>query len=80
MPDDVFARVDGAARRLGISRSEFLTRAAQRHLAGLDHAALVEQVNQAYAAEGAEARADERLTTAYSVHRLATESSLEDWG
>ncbi|MEA2243109.1 MAG: Ribbon-helix-helix protein copG family, partial [Solirubrobacteraceae bacterium] len=30
LPDDTFRRVDDAARRLGVSRSEFFARAAQR--------------------------------------------------
>ncbi len=36
VPDATFARVDAAAARLGVSRSEFFSRAAERWLAELD--------------------------------------------
>jgi metal-responsive CopG/Arc/MetJ family transcriptional regulator len=36
LPDDTFRRVDDAAKRLGVSRSEFFARAAERWLESLD--------------------------------------------
>ncbi len=36
VPDETFARVDAAAERLGVSRSQFYARAAERWLAALD--------------------------------------------
>ena len=36
LPDDTFERVDRAAKQLGISRSEFFARAAERWLAALE--------------------------------------------
>jgi len=36
LPDDTFERVDRAAKQLGVSRSEFFARAAERWLAALD--------------------------------------------
>jgi metal-responsive CopG/Arc/MetJ family transcriptional regulator len=38
IPDATFARVDATASRLGVSRSEFFTRAAERWLADLEDA------------------------------------------
>lgn len=36
LPDTTFQRVENAARRLGVSRSEFFARAAERWLNDLD--------------------------------------------
>lgn len=36
LPDETFTRVEEAARRLGVSRSEFFARAAERWLGDLD--------------------------------------------
>jgi hypothetical protein len=36
VPDETFARVEEAATRLGVSRSEFYARAAERWLAELE--------------------------------------------
>lgn len=42
LPDDTFRRVDDAAKRLGVSRSEFFARAAERWLDALeDHGTTV---------------------------------------
>lgn len=38
IPDATFERVEASAARLGVSRSEFFTRAAERWLADLDDA------------------------------------------
>jgi metal-responsive CopG/Arc/MetJ family transcriptional regulator len=38
IPDATFARVEASAARLGVSRSEFFARAAERWLADLDDA------------------------------------------
>lgn len=49
LPDDTFRRIDLAARRLGLSRSAFLARAAERWLEELDDDALTRAVNEALA-------------------------------
>jgi len=36
LPDDTFERVDRAAKQVGLSRSEFFARAAERWLAALE--------------------------------------------
>lgn len=47
LPDDTFRRVDDAAKRLGVSRSEFFARAAERWLESLDDDGTTDAINQA---------------------------------
>lgn len=47
LPDDTFRRVDDAARRLGVSRSEFFARAAERWLDSLDDDGTTDAINRA---------------------------------
>ena len=47
VPDATFSRVDEAASRLGVSRSEFFTKAAERWLAELDDDGTTEAINRA---------------------------------
>jgi hypothetical protein len=47
VPDDTFARVETAAARLGVSRSHFYARAAERWLAELEASQVTEQINAA---------------------------------
>jgi len=49
VPDDTFARVDDAAKRLGVSRSEFFARAAERWLDNLDDDGTTDAINRAIA-------------------------------
>jgi metal-responsive CopG/Arc/MetJ family transcriptional regulator len=49
LPDDTFRRVDAAAKRLGVSRSEFFARAAERWLEVLDDGGTTEAINRAIA-------------------------------
>jgi predicted DNA-binding protein len=46
LPDKTFARVDEAAQRLGMSRSEFFARAAERWLDSLDDDGTTAQINR----------------------------------
>jgi hypothetical protein len=50
LPDDTFARAEDAAKKLGVSRSEFFARAAERWLEVLDDEITTEAIN--YAIEG----------------------------
>ncbi len=45
IPDDTFEQAERRASSLGISRSEFFTRAAQRYLDQLDEAAVTNHIN-----------------------------------
>jgi metal-responsive CopG/Arc/MetJ family transcriptional regulator len=47
LPDDTFQRVEVAAARLGVSRSEFFARAAERWLHDLDDDETTEAINRA---------------------------------
>ena len=49
VPDDTFQRVDDAAKRLGVSRSEFFARAAERWLDNLDDDGTTDAINRAIA-------------------------------
>jgi metal-responsive CopG/Arc/MetJ family transcriptional regulator len=49
LPDETFHRVEEAARRLGISRSEFFARAARRWLDSLDDDGTTDAINRAIA-------------------------------
>lgn len=48
-PDDTFHRVDHAAKRLGVSRSEFFARAAEKALDALDDDGTTDAINRAIA-------------------------------
>jgi hypothetical protein len=51
VPDETFRRADHAARRLGMSRSEFFARAAERWLDALDDDGVTEAIDRALAGE-----------------------------
>lgn len=45
VPDHTFARVETAAARLGVSRSQFYVRAAERWLLELEASQITDQIN-----------------------------------
>jgi metal-responsive CopG/Arc/MetJ family transcriptional regulator len=45
MPDETFAEVERHAHEMGVSRSEFMTRAARRYMGELDIAHLTNRIN-----------------------------------
>ncbi len=45
LPDETFHRVNRAAKRLGVSRSEFFARAAERWLVALDQQETTDAIN-----------------------------------
>lgn len=49
LSDDTFRRVDRAAKRMGMSRSEFFARAAEAWLDALDDDGTTEAINRAVA-------------------------------
>ena len=49
LPDETFHRVEDAAKRLGVSRSEFFARAAERWLDVLEDDGTTEAINRAIA-------------------------------
>ena len=46
LPDETFRRVDRAAKRLGLSRSELFARAAENWLDDLDEDGVTEAINR----------------------------------
>jgi metal-responsive CopG/Arc/MetJ family transcriptional regulator len=52
LPDDTFSRVEDAAVRLGVSRSEIFTRAAERYLDELDADSITHRLNAVLDAAG----------------------------
>jgi hypothetical protein len=54
LPDDTFRRAERAARRMGMSRSEFFARAAERWLADLEDDPTTEAIDRAIAGVGDE--------------------------
>jgi metal-responsive CopG/Arc/MetJ family transcriptional regulator len=49
LPDETFDRVERAASKLGVSRSEFFARAAERWLDALDNDQTTDAINSAIA-------------------------------
>ena len=49
LPDDTFERVNRAARKMGVSRSEFFARAAERWLDALDDDRTTDAIDRAIA-------------------------------
>ena len=49
LPDATFERIERAAKKLGVSRSEFFARAAERWLDDLDDERATEAINRAIA-------------------------------
>ncbi len=47
LPDDTFDRVERAAKKLGVSRSEFFARAAERWLDAIDEEPTTDAINRA---------------------------------
>ncbi len=74
VPDDTFEQVTKRAGELGMSRSEFFARAAQRYLEELSALSLTQQIDEALQATGA----DESSSAAAVAgrRRLADE---DDW-
>jgi metal-responsive CopG/Arc/MetJ family transcriptional regulator len=52
VPDETFDRASKRAAELGMSRSEFFTRAARRYLEQLDAASMTKQIDRALALAG----------------------------
>lgn len=70
LPDDTFRRVDRAAKRLGVSRSELFARAAESWLASLEGHDTTEAINRAL--QGAPA--DHQFTDAAAASLIAVDS------
>jgi metal-responsive CopG/Arc/MetJ family transcriptional regulator len=69
LPDDTFRRVDDAAKRIGVSRSEFFARAAERWLNAMDDDGTTDAINRVIA----ELRIDHAFTDAAAAALVSDE-------
>ena len=76
LPDETFDRVTQRASDLGMSRSEFFTRAAQRYLDDLDAQSLTGQIDSAL---GHLHGNDEAQATALAVGHRVLDDMDDDW-
>ncbi len=76
VPDETFEKASRRAHELGVSRSEFFSRAATRYLDELDAESVTDQINQAV---DAQTREDDSTTVAVAVGRRVLEDSSNEW-
>lgn len=76
VPDETFERVSRRAAALGMSRSEFFARAAQRYLEQLDVESLTDQIDSALETLDAPRAAQQ---DAVAVGRRVVETADDDW-
>ncbi len=76
LPDETFNRVSRRAAALGMSRSEFFARAAQRYLDELDAESLISQIDNALDVLGAP---DDTQEAAVEVGRRVLTGADDDW-
>ena len=75
VPDETFERVESRVHALGMSRSEFYSRAAARYLDELDAESLTAQIDAAVEAVGH----DDSSADAVSVGRRVVSDLAGDW-
>lgn len=75
IPDETFDQAERRAASLGMSRSEFFTKAAQRYLAQLDEEALTAAIDASIDLVGAD---DSRAAAVSSGHRRLAETG-DEW-
>lgn len=75
VPDPTFEAASRRARELGMSRSEFFSRAAAHYLAELDAASLTQRIDAALAV----ARDDETESAVVAAGRRALLDRDEQW-
>ncbi len=76
VPDDTFEKASRRAHDLGMSRSEFFSRAATRYLDELDAASVTCQIDQAL---DAQAEQDDSALDAVAVGRHVLDDASGDW-
>ncbi len=75
MPDDIYTRASDRAAAMGMSRSEFVTRATQRYLAQLDEESLTGQIDAALDLVGD----DDSAAAAVEAGRRRLAAAEDDW-
>jgi predicted DNA-binding protein len=76
LPDETFDRASRRAKDLGMSRSEFFARAANRYLEELDAGSVTRQIDDAVERIG---RADESAEVAVEAGRRLLQESPDGW-
>ncbi len=76
IPDPTFERATHKAQALGMSRSEFFTRAATRYLDELDAASVTDQIDHTLATLDGD---DESTRAAISAGRRRLAGQDDDW-
>lgn len=76
LPNETFERASRRAMDLGLSRSEFFARAANRYLEELDAASVTEQINAALKQIGG---IDDSLEVAVESGRQLLLDSSDEW-
>lgn len=76
VPDETFEKASRRAKALGMSRSEFFSRAAARYLDQLDAEAVTRQID---AAVGALEDADDSSAAAAAVGRRVVSDTAGEW-
>jgi metal-responsive CopG/Arc/MetJ family transcriptional regulator len=75
VPDETFQRAEECAAELGMSRSEFFTRAAQRYIEQADEEALAGRIDAAIELIGS----DDSAEAAAAAGRRRLGLSEDDW-
>lgn len=75
VPDETFAQAEEQAAALGMSRSEFFTRAAQRYLEQLEAESLTGRIDDALELAGT----DESTDVAVTAGRRRLASYEDEW-
>ena len=78
IPDDTFDRVEKSVAELGISRSEFVTRAARKYLDELEGLSITAQINAAIDA-GAVDKDLERDVSEHGRRFLLAATADDEW-
>lgn len=76
VPDETFEKASRRAHDLGVSRSEFFTRAASRYLDELDNESITRQIDQAVAAQTVH---DDSALDAVAVGQHLLEDASGEW-
>jgi predicted DNA-binding protein len=76
LPDETFDRASRRAKDLGMSRSEFFARAANRYLEELDAGSVTRQIDDAVERIG---RADESAEVAVEAGRRLLREGPDGW-
>ena len=77
VPDEVFRQVDAKAAELGVSRSEFFTRAASKYLEELESQSLTNQINEVLELAGDDD--SNAVAAAYGRMRIAELTEGDEW-